>query len=425
MPSKAMPATGPLENQGRISMNKIVTRRSVVGGIGAGIFLRGTCGARADRKYGVGVTDTEIKLGTTSPYSGPASAYGVFGQTQSAYFQMINDQGGINGRKVNLISLDNAYSPPKALEQTRKLVESDEVFAIAGFLGTAPNVAVQKYLNSNSVPSIFLTSGAERFNDPKNFPWIVPFHPTFVSQGAAYGQYLIDRRPNAKIAVHYLNDDLGRDFLRGLRTGLGGQEKLIIKQIPHELTDPTIDGAIVELRATGADVLVQLTTSKFVAQGIRKVAELGWKPTYIIASIAAGIGATLVPAGPENSKGVITARWLKHPMDPGEVNSSDVADYKAFVAKYMPRLDIEDDTAVVGYVNAYMISLVLRRCGNDLSRENLLVQATNINESKVPMVLEGLRIFNSPTNYLAYHSLQLAQFDGKHWVSLGDTPTTN
>jgi len=389
------------------------------------MFLRGTSGARAGGKYAVGVTDAEIKLGTTSPYSGPASAYGIFGQTQSAYFQMINDQGGINGRKVNLISLDNAYSPPKALEQTRKLVESDEVFAIAGFLGTAPNVAVQKYLNSNSVPSIFLTSGAERFNDPKNFPWIVPFHPTFVSQGAAYGQYLIDHRPNAKIAVHYLNDDLGRDFLRGLRTALGGQEKLIIRQIPHELTDPTIDAAIVELRATGADVLVQLTTSKFVAQGIRKVAELGWKPTYIIASIAAGIGSTLVPAGPENSKGVITARWLKHPMDPGEVNSPDVADYKAFVAKYMPRLDIEDDTAVVGYVNAYMISLVLRRCGDDLSRENLLVQATNISESKVPMVLEGLRIFNSPTNYLAYHSLQLAQFDGKHWVSLGDTPTTN
>src|SRR5882757_11037487 len=238
------------------------SRRSIVAG---GAAMAASCGLRsrtalAAPKYETGITEKEIKLGTTGAYSGPVSSAAVYSEAQVAYFKMVNDRGGINGRMVNLISLDNAYSPPKALEQTRKLVESDEVFAIAGFLGTAPNVAVQKYLNSNSVPSIFLTSGAERFNDPKNFPWIVPFHPTFVSQGAAYGQYLIDHRPNAKIAVHYLNDDLGRDFLRGLRTALGGQEKLIIRQIPHELTDPTIDAAIVELRATGAEVLVQLTT---------------------------------------------------------------------------------------------------------------------------------------------------------------------
>ena len=406
-------------------MRKIMTRRSVVAGIGAGIFLHGASGARA-AKNGLGVTDTEIKLGTTSPYSGPASGYGVYGQAQSAYFQMVNDQGGINGRKINLISLDNAYSPPKALEQTRRLVESDEVFAIAGFLGIAPNSAVQKYLNSRAVPSIFLTSGAERFNDPKDFPWIVPFHPTFVSQGAAFGQYLLDSKPNATIAIQYLNDDLGRDFLRGFKAALGDQAaKLILREVSHEQADPTVDGQIVELKATGAEVLVQFTTSRFVAQGIRKVAELGWKPTYIIASIASAIGGTLKPAGLENAKGIITARWLKHPMDPGEVNSSDVADYKAFAAKYLPRLNIEDDTAVAGYVNAYMVALMLQRCGEDLSRENLLRQATNIQDTKIPMALDGLRIFNSPTNYLAYHDLQLAQFDGRSWTSLRDIPTKN
>jgi branched-chain amino acid transport system substrate-binding protein len=407
-------------------MSSIVTRRSVVAGIGSGILLHGTGTVRANKQYGPGVTDTEIKLGTTSPYSGPASAYGVYGQAQSAYFQMINEKGGINDRKINLISLDNAYNPPKALEQTRKLVESDEVFAIAGFLGTAPNAAVQKYLNSKAVPSLFLTSGAERFNDPKNFPWIIPFHPTFVSQGAAFGQYLMNDKPNARIAVQYLNDDLGRDFLRGLKAGLGEQAaKLIVREVSHELTDPTVDGQIVELKATNAEVLVQFTTSRFVAQGIRKVAELGWKPTHIIASIAASVGATLKPAGFDNSKGVITARWVKSATNPAETHDPDVVDYKAFIAQYLPKLNIEEDGAVVGYVNAYMVALVLKRCGDDLSRENLLKQATTLGETKVSMVLDGIRIFNSPENYLAYHNLLLAQFDGNNWVSLKDMPTTN
>jgi branched-chain amino acid transport system substrate-binding protein len=406
---------------------KQISRRSGIVGLGAtALAFLAASRARAAGNYGPGVTDTEVKLGTTSPYSGPASAYGVYGQAQSAYFQMINEKGGINGRKINLISLDNAYSPPKALEQTRRLVESDEVFAIVGFVGTAPNAAVQKYLNSKAVPSIFLTSGAERFNDPKNFPWIVPFHPSFVSQGAAFGQYLINEKPTAKIAVQYLNDDLGRDFLRGLKLGLGEQgAKLIVRELPHEQTDPTVDGQIVDLKSTGAEVLVQLTTSRFVAQGIRKVAELGWKPTHIIASIAASVGATLKPAGLDNSKGVITARWLKFPTNPAEANDPDVVDYRAFVGQYMPKLNIDDDAAVVGYVNAYMVALVLKRCGDDLSRENLLKQATNLRETKVPMVLDGMRIFNSPENYLAYHNLLLAQFDGNSWVSLKDMPTTN
>jgi len=407
-------------------VSAIVTRRFVVGGIGTGIFLNGTGGAWADKQYELGVSDTEIKLGTTAPYSGPASAYGLYGHAQSAYFQMINDQGGINGRRVNLISLDNAYSPPKALEQTRKLVELDEVFAVAGFLGTAPNTAVQKYLNSKSVPNIFLTSGGERFNDPKNYPWIVPFHPTFVSQGAAYGQYLLEAKPGAKIAIHYMNDDLGRDFTRGFKMALGDQaDKLIVREVTHELTDPTIEGQIVDLKASGAEILCQFTTSRFVAQGIRKVAELGWKPTYIIASIASAIGSTLAAAGLDNSKGIITARWIKHPLDPAEASSLDVANYKTFAAKYLPQMNLQDDTAVVGYINAYMVSLVLKRCGDILTRKNLLEKATHLQEAKVPMVLEGCDIYNSPDNYLAYHNLQLAQFDGNSWVALKFIRTTN
>jgi branched-chain amino acid transport system substrate-binding protein len=297
---------------------KTITRRSALAGIGTAAFALGhSRRSFAAKNYDLGVTDTEIKLGTTSPYSGPASAYGVYGQAQTAYFEMVNDRGGINGRKVNLISLDNAFSPPKAVEQTRKLVESDEVFAIAGFLGTPPNAAVSKYLNSKGVPSLFLTSGAVRFNDPKGFRWIVPFYPFYVAQGAVFGRYLLKAKPNGKIAVQYVNDDLGRDFLRGLKLGLGARApEMIVKEISHEMTEPTIESQIVECKASGADVFVQLSASKFAAQAIRKAASLGWQPTFIINSNSASVGATLVPAGLENAKGLITARWEKDVTDP-------------------------------------------------------------------------------------------------------------
>jgi branched-chain amino acid transport system substrate-binding protein len=311
-------------------MNSI-TRRSALAGIGAAAFTLGRSRpTRAANKYDVGVTDSEIKLGTTSPYSGPASAYGVYGQAQTAYFEMVNDRGGINGRKVNLISLDNAFSPPKAVEQTRKLVESDEVFAIAGFLGTPPNAAVSKYLNAKGVPSLFLTSGALRFNDPKSFPWIVPFYPSYIAQGTVFGRHLLKAKPNGKIAVQYVNDDLGRDFLRGLKLGLGNRApEMIVKELSHEMTEPTIENQIVELKASGADVLIQLSASKFAAQAIRKVASLGWKPTFIINSNSASVGGTLEPAGLENSKGLITARWEKNVTDPAEADDEGVGEYKA------------------------------------------------------------------------------------------------
>ena len=395
-------------------------RRTVMVGAGAFGMLAGR--SAAAKTYGPGVTDSEIKLGTTSPYSGPASAYGVYGHAQTAYFQMINERGGINGRKINLISLDNGYNPPKALEQTRKLVEEDNVLAIAGFLGTAPNTSVQKYLNGKKVPNLFLTSGADRFNDPKIYPWIVPLYPTYVGQGEIYARFILTRHPDAKIGVLYINDDLGKDFLLGLKKGLGDRARtMIVREVSNELTDPSVDSQIIDLKGSGADALVQFTTSKFAAQGIRKAYDLGWRPrVHILASVASAIGATLIPAGVERSKGVITARWEKHPTDPTTVGDADVVEYLAFAKKYMPNLNIEDNTAVPGYINSVMISRVLRACGDELTRENVLKQATSLKDAVAPMLLPGITLTNTPDDYIAFHAMQLAQFDGAKFVPLGE-----
>jgi branched-chain amino acid transport system substrate-binding protein len=413
--SRQIPDLNPSEE---IAM-KSLTRRSAVAGIGATALMLGRRKAGASSGV-VGVTDTEIKLGTTAPYSGPASGYGVYGQAQTAYFTMVNERGGINGRKVNLISLDNAFSPPKALEQTRKLVESDEVFAIAGFLGTAANAAVQKYLNEKKVPNLFLTSGAERFNDPKNFPWIVPFYPIYVAQGAALGKYILQQKPDARIAVQYVNDDLGKDFLRGLKSGLGDKAaSSIVKEISHEITEPTIDNQVVDCKAAGADVFVQLTYSKFAAQGIRKVAALGWHPLHVINSNCSSIGGTLAPAGLENAKDLISAWWEIIPSDPAQESKPNVKAYTEFMKKYLPSIKVDDNTVTPGYNNAYMIEQVLKRCGNDLTRENLLKQATSLKDEHPPLFLDGIKVFNSSSDYRSIHNLQLSRFDGKNWVAIG------
>jgi ABC-type branched-subunit amino acid transport system substrate-binding protein len=400
----------------------LITRRSAFVGLGAASLTFGRSRtARAAKNYDVGVTDTEIKLGTTSPYSGPASGFGVYGQAQTAYFNMVNDRGGINGRKVNLISLDNAYVPAKALEQTRRLVESDEVFAIAGFLGTSPNSAVQKYLNGKKVPNLFLTSGAERFNDPKEFPWIVPFYPIYVAQSAAFGKYILREKPNAKIAVQYLNDDLGKDFLRGLKKGLGAKAvTMIVKEVSHELTEPSIDNQVADCMSAGADVFVQLTASKFAAQGIRKVSALNWHPLHIVNSNCSSIGGTLAPAGLDNAKGLMSAWWEINPTDPAEENKPAVKAYAEFLKKYLPAIHIDDNTAIPGYNNAWMIEQVLKRCGDNLTRENLLKQATSLKDEKPPLYLDGIKVYNSPTDYRAVHNLQLSRFDGKRWAAMGE-----
>jgi branched-chain amino acid transport system substrate-binding protein len=417
---------GPADQQGVAREENMTTnmkRRSLFAAMGGAALSSAGASVGWAKNYGPGVTDTEIKLGTTSPYSGPASAYGVYGTAQSAYFQMVNDQGGINGRKVNLISLDNGYSPPKALEQTRKLVEEDNVLAVAGFLGTAPNTSVQKYLNGKKVPSLFLTSGAVRFNDPKNFPWIIPLYPTYVGQGEIFAHFILAKHPDAKIGVLYINDDLGKDFLTGLKKGLGDRAKTtIVREVSNELTDPSVDSQVIDLKGSGADTLMNFTTSKFAAQAIRKAYDLGWRPAlHILASVSAAIGGTLAPAGLDRSKGIITARWEKHPTDPVTIKDPDVVEYTKFAKKYMPSLDIEDNTAVPGYINSFMITKVLRACGDNLSRENILKQATNLKDVVAPMLLPGITLTNSPDDYLAFHAMQLAQFDGEKFVPLGDT----
>jgi branched-chain amino acid transport system substrate-binding protein len=401
---------------------KSITRRSAFAGLGlASLTLGRSRRAFAAKNYDVGVTDTEIKLGTTSPYSGPASGFGIYGRSQAAYFNMVNDRGGINGRKVNLISLDNAYTPPKTLEQTRRLVEADEVFAIAGMLGTSPNSATQKYLNGKKVPNLFLTSGAERFNDPKEYPWIIPFYPIYVAQSAAFGKYILKEKSNAKIAVQYLNDDLGKDFLRGLKKGLGEKsESMIIKEISHELSEPSIENQVADCMAAGADVFIQLTASKFAAQGIRKAAELNWHPLYIVNSNCSSIGGTLAPAGLDNARGLVSAWWEVGPTDPAEADNLAVKAYAEFLKKYLPSVPIDDNTAIPGYNNAYMIEQVLTRCGDDLTRENLLRHATSLKNEKPPLYLDGIKVHNSSIDYRAVHNLQLSRFDGKRWAAIGE-----
>ncbi|AVT82220.1 ABC transporter substrate-binding protein [Rhodopseudomonas palustris] len=399
---------------------KAISRRAALAGLGATALALNGSRARAASKYSPGVTDTEIKLGTTAPYSGPASSYGIYGQAQTAYFKMINDNGGINGRKINLISLDNAFSPPKAVEQTRKLVESDEVFAIAGFLGTAANAAVQKYLNGKKVPNLFLTSGAERFNDPKEYPWIIPFYPLYVAQGAALGAYVLKEKPNAKIAVQYLNDDLGKDFLRGFKKGLGDKASQIVKEVSHEITEPSIDNQVADCKAAGADVFVQLTYSKFAAQGIRKVAALGWKPLHIVNSNCSSVGGTLAPAGLDNAKGLVSASWEAIATDPNYRDKPRIRAFVDFMKQYMPMVTLDDTTATPGYNNAYMIEQVLRRCGNDLTRENLLKQATSLRDEQPPLFLDGIKVGNSSTDYRAIHNIQITRFDGANWMPHGD-----
>ncbi|WP_084804745.1 ABC transporter substrate-binding protein [Bradyrhizobium sp. NAS80.1] len=324
------------------------------------------------------------------------------------------------GRKVTLISLDNALSPPEALEQTRKLVESEEVFAIVGSPGTPTNVAIQKYLNSKGVPNLFLTSGAERFNDPKTFPWIVPFYPIYAAQGALFAKHILLERSSLKIAVQYENDDLGRDYVKGLKQGLGDKaSSMIVKELSHELSDPTIDAQIVDFKASGADVLIQFTQSKFAAQGIRAAAGLDWHPMHIVASNAGSIGTTFIPAGIEASKCVITAIWERNPADPTQADHPAVKDFKAFATKYMPNLDLNNAAALPGYNNAYMIEQVLKRCGNELVRDNLLKQSTTLSGIVPPMFIDGIQVSNSPTDYRAIHHLQLTQFDGSTLAPTG------
>jgi branched-chain amino acid transport system substrate-binding protein len=369
----------------------------------------------AEKQYGPGITDAEIKIGQTVPYSGPASAFSSYGRVMAGYFQMLNEKGGINGRKVNLISLDNAFSPPKALEQTRKLVEGDGVLAEVGTVGTVPNVATQKYLNQNKIPQVFISAGGHRFNDPKNFPWTVPSYPAFEMEGATFGNFIVKKMPNAKIAVLYQNDDYGKDYLAGLKRALGTDSSVkIIAEASYELSDPTVDSEVIRLKASGADTLIYFTTPKFAAQAIKKANELNWKPTQFLASPVNSV-SVLSAAGLENVQGAFTTQFTKQAGDPGWAEDPEVKAYVAFMKQWAPNDSPQDFIALSGYVNAEIIAHALQRCGDNLTRDNLLNQATGFNKDRVDMLLPGIELTNSKEDYAPYRSLRMAAFENRSW----------
>ena len=362
-----------------------------------------------------GVTDTEIKLGQNAPFSGPASVYGQISTAESAYFKMINDQGGINGRKINLIALDDSYSPPKAIEVVRRLIEQEQVAVLFQTIGTAPNTAIRKYYNQKHVPDIWLGSGASVFVDPKNYPWGIPFQPSYRLEGQMYAKYILKTKPDAKIGILYQNDDLGRDYVNGLKDGLGDKfSKMVVKTVSYEISDPTVDSQIVQLQASGADVLYDASTPKFSAMSIRKVADLDWHPLHIIDSNGALVKPALASAGFDKSVGVVTGAYLKDPTDPQWNDDPGMKEFQAWRAKYAPESDPANPVWSYGYTMAQAMVIVLKRAGNDLSRENILKAATSLPDTTtLPMVLPGIKVGTSATDYRAMKSVRLARFDGK------------
>ncbi len=372
--------------------------------------------AVAQKAYGPGVDDKEIKIGQTSPLSGPASAFGTSGRAQAAYFQAVNDRGGVNGRKLNFTILDNAYSPPKALEQARRLVEEIGIFAEVGTIGTPTNSATQKFMNDRRVPQLFIAAGGKRFTDPEHFPWTVPLYPRLSDEGAIAAKYVLKAKPDAKIGLLYQNDDFGKDYLQGFKAALGSKVSQVVAEVPYELSDATVDSQILKLKAAGVDALVQQAVPKFTAQAIRKVHELNWSPLYVIGNSASSIESSLKPAGLEASKGLVTTQFLKQIDDPQWANDADVKTYKAFVAKYLPNDKANDFLVVGGYLSANAIVMALEKCGDNLTRENLLKQATSFKDVALPLLLPGVVINISPDDYSAYRSLRIARFDGERWI---------
>ena len=376
--------------------------------------------AIAQKKYDTGATDTEIKIGHIVPYSGPASAYGVIGKTEEAYFKMVNENGGINGRKIKFVSYDDAYSPPKAVEQVRKLVESDEVLVVFNPLGTPSNTAVQKYLNAKKVPQLFVATGATKWNDPKHFPWTIGWQPSYQSEGLIYAKYLMKEKPNAKIAVLYQNDDFGKDYLKGLKDGFGAKASAIVAEESYEISEPTIDSHIVKLKASGADVLISITTPKFAAQTIKKMAEIDWKALQIVANVSASVGSVIKPAGFENAQGVLSAAYAKDAADPQWKDDPGMKKFFALLDKYYPEADRSNSSVVYGYGAAQTLTRILEMCGDDLTRANIMKQAASLKDFTPDTLLPGVKINTSATDFAPIEQLQMMRFKGEKWDLFGD-----
>ncbi len=402
-------------------MPVITNRMAIASAAAFAVLAASSSGALAQKKYDTGATDTEIKIGNIMPYSGPASAYGVIGKTEAAYFKKINDAGGINGRKINFISYDDGYSPPKTVEQARKLVESDEVLFIFNALGTPPNSAIHKYMNSKKVPQLFVATGATKWNDPKDFPWTMGWQPSYQSETQIYAKYLLKEKPDARIAVLYQNDDYGKDYLKGLKDGLGAKAaSMIVAEESFETTEPTIDNHVVKLKASGANVFLDIATPKFAAQAIKKVAEIEWKPLHFLNNVSASVGSVIKPAGYDNSQGIISAAYLKDASDPQWDKDPGMKAFYDFLAKDYPEGNKLDGSTVVAYGVAQTLVEVLKKCGDDLTRANIMKQAADLKDFRTEVLLPGIKINTSPTDFAPISQLQLMRFKGEKWELFGD-----
>jgi branched-chain amino acid transport system substrate-binding protein len=376
--------------------------------------------AAAQKKYDPGASDREIKIGNTNPYSGPASAYGTIGKSIAAYFKMVNDQGGINGRKVNFISYDDGYSPPRTVEMARKLVEQDEVLFVFQTLGTPSNTAIHKYMNMKKVPQMFVATGATKWDDPKNHPWTMGWQPNYQSEAKAYAQHILKTKPNAKIAVLYQNDDYGKDYLKGFHDGLGAKKSMIVKEVSYEVADPTVDSQIVQLQASGADVFFNITTPKFAAQAIRKAYDIGWKPVHYLNNVSNSVGSVLTPAGLEKSVGIISSAYIKDATDSTWANDKAIAEWREFMKKYYPDGNQADVFNVYGYSVGATIAQVLRQCGDNLTRENVMRQAANLKGWRPETLLPGVTITTSADDFAPIEAVKLERFNGKQWELFGE-----
>ena len=377
--------------------------------------------ALAQKKYDPGASDKEVLLGHINPYSGPASAYGTIGRVIAAYFKKVNQEGGVNGRMLNMISYDDGYSPPKTVEMARKLVEQDKVLLIFQPLGTPPNSAIHKYMNAKKVPQLFVATGATKWNDPKKFPWTMGWQPNYQTEGRIYAQHILKTRPNARIAVLYQNDDYGKDYLKGFHDGLGARAKaMIVRQASYEVSDPTVDSQMAQLQASGADTFFNITTPKFAAQAIRKAWDSGWKPVHYLNNVSVGVGAVLKPAGLEKAVGLITTNYIKDPTDPQWKDDAAMKGWTDFMQKYYPEGDLTDNTNVYGYAVAKTLAQTIKQAGNDLTRANVMKQAANLKNFEVDVLLPGVKINTSASDFAPIESVQLARFDGKTWVRFGE-----
>ncbi|MCK1721395.1 ABC transporter substrate-binding protein [Bradyrhizobium sp. 141] len=376
--------------------------------------------ALAQKKYDSGASDTEIKIGNIMPYSGPASAYAAIGKAEEAYFSKVNAEGGINGRKIRFISYDDAYSPPKTVEQARKLVESDGVLLIFGSLGTSTNGAIRKYMNEKKVPQLFVASGASKWNDPKQYPWTMGWQPSYASEARIYAKYIMKEKPDGKIGVLYQNDDFGKDYLKGLKDGLGAKASMIVLEEAYDTSEPAIDEHVVKLKASGADVFISITTPKFAAQAIKKAAEINWHPVHIVSNVSASVGGVIEPAGLEISQGILSASYLKDGADPQWNADDGMKRFYSFLAQYDPKANKLDAGVVFGYAAAQTMVKVLQMCGDDLTRENVMKQAARLKDFAPDTLLPGIKINTAPDNFAPIEQLQMMRFKGRKWEPFGD-----